>query len=140
MHVYGLNGNDNITGNSGNDTLEGGSGDYAHGYGGHDVFIYTAGLDTVEDNGGADTLWLIGGLTINDITIADWSWSKARITITASLDEIIVNEVRSGNSTFYIETLKFDDGFETDQLPNCNSWLKGTSGNDSALETAAPTP
>lgn len=94
---------------------------------GNDLMIYSSGLDTVGDDGsGTDTLWIVGGTTINDISISDYSANDAKIVVTASIDEVIVEDLRS-TSTYRIENIRFDDGFEA-SLNTYNSWIKGTSG------------
>lgn len=54
--VYGLGGNDNISGHDGNDSLYGGDGnDVIHGYWGNDIIDGGAGSDILTGNQGADT-------------------------------------------------------------------------------------
>ncbi len=128
--LYGGDGDDTVDGDAGNDILDGGAGDDTYyGDAGDDLFVYTEGLDTMFDNSsGTDTLWLTGGITADDISIADHSSYDAKITINSSVDEIIIDNLRS-STQFHIETIKFDDGFEAD-LPSYGSWMTGTGSSD----------
>lgn len=45
------------------------------------------------------------------------------------MDEITITNLRHPTSSYHVETIRFDDGFEAN-LPSYASWLKGTSGND----------
>lgn len=134
--LYGGDGNDTVDGDAGNDILDGGAGDDTYyGDAGDDLFVYTEGLDTMFDNySGTDTLWLTGGITADDISIADHSSYDAKITINSSVDEIIIDNLRS-SAQFHIETIKFDDGFEAD-LPSYGSWMTGTASNDAMSSSA----
>lgn len=130
--IYGYGGDDTLYGHDGNDTLYGGAGDdFLRGYAGDDTFIYSEGLDTVQDSagGGSEVLWVTGGVTVSDVSFSDYSTYHTKITITASVDEITVNFLRHGSATRHIETIRFDDGFEAD-LPSYASWDNGTSGAD----------
>lgn len=141
--LYGYAGNDIIDGGSGNDSLLGGDGadtlytsaglDTLSGGGGDDLYIYSGGLNNTvsETGGGADTLWITGGTTVNDISFSASGSYNTKITVTASVNEIYVNELRYFSSTYHVETIKFDDGFYAD-LPSYQSWLNGTSGNDTS--------
>jgi Ca2+-binding RTX toxin-like protein len=130
--LFGDAGNDYIAGENGNDTLRGGAGDdVLVGYDGNDLYIYDSGLDTITETlNDTDTLWIAGGRTINDMTIANYGTDEAKITITASVDEIIVYNLR-GSASQRVEYITFDDGFTT-TLPDYGSWINGTSGNDVA--------
>ncbi|MEY9328324.1 calcium-binding protein [Sinorhizobium fredii] len=138
--LRGYAGNDTIYGGDGNDTLEGGDGDdllygeagddLMRGFAGNDTFVYEEGLDTVEDlHAGTDTLWITGGRTVNDLAFSNSGTYHTKITLTATVDEIIVNNLRHGTSTYHVELVRFDDGFQT-SLVGYNGWLNGTSGND----------
>lgn len=129
--LYGDAGNDTVDGDGGNDTLYGGAGDDTYrGDGGDDLFVYESGLDTMyENSSGNDTLWITGGTTVNDITFSNVGSYDTKIVVTASTDEITLDNQRY-SSAYHFENLVFDDGFETDQLENYSSWLWGTSGND----------
>ena len=135
--LYGGEGDDTVDGDAGNDILDGGAGDDTYyGDAGDDLFVYTEGLDTMFDNStGTDTLWLTGGITADDISIADHSSYDAKITINSSVDEIIIDNLRS-STQFHIETIKFDDGFEAD-LPSYGSWMTGTGSSDAMSSSAS---
>ncbi|WP_179952964.1 calcium-binding protein [Devosia marina] len=128
--LYGEDGDDTLNGDSGNDTLRGGAGDDTmNGGSGNDLFIYDSGLDTITDsNNTTDVLWITGGVTINDISVSDHSTYHTKIVIDSAVDEITINNQRNG-TTYRVETIKFDDGFETSLL-TYSGWLNGTSGND----------
>jgi Ca2+-binding RTX toxin-like protein len=128
--LYGLGGNDTLYGYGGNDILVGGAGnDNLYGGAGDDTYVYDSGLDIVIDAGGtADALWITGGITINDISVADQSTYNTKIVVNSSVDEITIYDQRYGTS-YRVETIKFDDGFETSLL-TYSGWLNGTSGND----------
>lgn len=137
--LYGGNGNDTLVGSNDNDVLYGGAGDdymggASSGNGGNDTFVYESGLDTVTDylgSSSSDTLWISGGRTINDIaSFANSGSNDTLLTITASVDEILVKYLRGG-SQHHVEWVTFDDGFTT-SLPDYASWINGTSGNDVA--------
>lgn len=128
--LYGEDGDDTLNGDSGNDTLRGGAGDDTmNGGSGNDLFIYDSGLDTITDsNNTTDVLWITGGVTINDISVSDHSTYHTKIVIDSAVDEITINNQRNGTA-YRVETIKFDDGFETSLL-TYSGWLNGTSGND----------
>lgn len=135
--LYGDDGNDTLYGGSGNDTLTGGAGDDTYwGDYGDDTFVYSSGLDTINENfSGDDTLLITGGVTINDISVADYSSYDTKITVNAGTDEIVIDNLRH-YAQFHVETLTFDDGFTAD-LPSYNSWITGTSGNDTETGTSS---
>lgn len=139
LTVRGFGGNDTLTTSSGNDTLDGGTGnDLLYGNGGSDTYLFSGGLDEVSEWSGAsgtDTLWVTGGTTINDISVADEATYDVKVVVNASTDEVIIRDHRY-SSSYEIELIKFDDGFYAD-LPSYNSWLKGTSGNDSVSGNAS---
>lgn len=139
LTVRGFGGNDTLTTASGNDTLDGGIGnDLLYGNGGSDTYLFSGGLDEVSEWSGAsgtDTLWITGGTTINDVSIADEATYDVKVVVNASTDEVIIRDHRYFSS-YEIELIKFDDGFYAD-LPSYNSWLKGTSGNDSVSGNAS---
>lgn len=130
--LYGGDGNDTLNGQNDNDTLDGGAGDDTlNGAAGNDTFLFYAGggLDTITESSGTDVLWITGGLTINDVSVSDVSTYHAKVVVTASTDEVTINNLRHPTANLHVDTLTFDDGFTAD-LPSYNSWLKGTSGND----------
>ena len=147
--LYGEDGNDTIYGDAGNDTLNGGDGnDYLHGgegndtlYGGlgDDTFVYTSGLDVVEDGtsgaGGSDTLHISGGTTINDISFSNIGSYDVNITIDAGVDVVRVDYLRYSNAARHIENITFDDGFSA-HLETYASWTNGTSAADTINGTS----
>jgi Ca2+-binding RTX toxin-like protein len=73
-------------------------------------------------------------VTINDISVATISTYNAKITISAGVDEITVNNLLH-SSSYHIETILFSDGFQT-SLPDYAAWTTGTSGADSLTGTS----
>lgn len=130
--IFGLGGNDTLSGYDGDDVLDGGDGDDTfYGGAGNDRFVAGIGLDYVSDHGvGTDVLHVTGGVTINDITIADYgSYYDSKIVIDSGVDEIHIAQLRYWDTDYVIELVTFDDGFTT-SLPDYGTWLTGTSGND----------
>lgn len=130
--LYGEGGDDYLDGGNDNDILWGGAGDdELRGGSGDDLYVYEEGLDEIYDtNTSTDTLWITNGVVIDEISIADTNDNDATITVNAAVDEIYLDRLE-GSGQYHIENLRFDDGFETDELPNYDSWMWGTSGNDS---------
>lgn len=127
----GGDGNDTVSGGAGNDQLYGGAGDdYIKGDGDDDAIFAGIGLDLAEDDGGTNILHVVGGVTINDITLSTYSVYHTNIVINSGVDEIQVRYQESSPGNYAIESIRFDDGFIT-SLPDYASWIGGTSGNDS---------
>jgi Ca2+-binding RTX toxin-like protein len=132
--IYGYAGNDQIQAGEGDDWIDGGDGDdVLMGWNGNDTYVYTSGLDAVTETSGQatagmDTLIIAGGRTINDIAVSDYSNWDTKVIINSGTDEVTLMYFRQG-PLYQVETVKFDDGFETD-LTTYASWLNGTSGND----------
>jgi len=117
------NGENNvITGNSANNSVSGLLGDdtYMLGSGGNDI------INETINGGGTDTLWITGGTTISDVTA---STSGLNDIIAYGSGQVTLTNVNSANSQYYIETIRFDDGFFTTLMDN-NTWTSGTSGAD----------
>jgi Ca2+-binding RTX toxin-like protein len=51
------------------------------------------------------------------------------------VNEITVLDLRHGTASYHIETILFDDGFSAN-LPSYQSWINGTSGNDTPTATS----
>jgi len=136
--LYGGNGTDTLIGGDGNDILDGGAGnDDMTGGAGSDIFVYTAGLDIVTDiNGGTETLRMGAGIDVNAITFTNTGSDDTKITVTASTDEVTIENLRNANANYKIELIEFADGFIT-SLPDYASWVNGTSGNDLIAYTSA---
>lgn len=138
--LYGGDGNDTLNGGNGNDILDGGVGDDAlNGNDGDDTYIYSGGLDTITDTGGSggnDVLWITGGTTVNDISFSSVSSYHTKITITATVDEITVNNLRHPTASYHVETVLFDDGFSVD-LPSYQSWSWGTASGETINGTGS---
>lgn len=130
--IFAYGGNDNVDGGDGDDWIDGGSGDdYLGGGYGNDTYVFGngSGLDTIGESGGTDVLHFVGGLTINDITVSDYSTYHSKVVVNSGTDEIILNFFRQGTYG-QVETILFDDGFSA-ELVGYSNWIKGTSGNDS---------
>lgn len=117
-----------LSGNSGNNTLRGGSG--------NDTYVYTAGLDIVDEqaSGGTEKLIVSSGVTINDISTSQ-SGNHAKVIITASTNEITINNHHAVATTSQIERIAFDDGFETTFTDHL-TWTWGSSGGDTITGTS----
>lgn len=135
--LYGGNGTDTLNGNDGDDLLDGGAGsDTLSGHAGNDTYVYTEGLDTIADTGGTDTLRMGSSIDVNAITFSNVSTYHTKITVTASTDEVTVNNLRHGTAANHVDFIEFADGFRT-SLPDYASWVNGTSGNDLIAYTSA---
>ncbi|MEC7028394.1 MAG: hypothetical protein VXW91_01870, partial [Pseudomonadota bacterium] len=91
-----------------------------------DIYKFSQGLDYITEVSGSDTLWITGGYTVDDVTVSDHSTYDTKVVINSSVDEINIGSFRYGSS-YQVETIKFDDGFEAD-LTSYNSWMVGTTG------------
>lgn len=149
-YLYGEEGDDTLSGNGGDDILDGGSGsdrllggagndiliagtgnDELQGSSGDDLYVYAEGLDFYRDTSASnDTIHITGGITINDISVINYSNDEAKIIINSGIDEIILDRQRNSNDSYHFENLKFDDGFETDQLEDYQNWNWGTASAD----------
>ena len=136
--LYGGDGDDTLNGNDGNDLLDGGAGnDTISGGAQNDIIVYSSGLDVVKDvHGGTDTLRMGSGIDVNAISFSNVSSYDTKITVTASVDEVTVENLRSGTTNYRIEFVEFADGFVT-SLHDYASWVNGTSGNDLIAYTSA---
>jgi Ca2+-binding RTX toxin-like protein len=123
INGFGNSGDNTLIGNSGSNTLQA--------YAGNDTYILAAGNDTINETvsgSGTDTLYLTGGYTINDLTLAGGqhlviSYGSSQITIS--------NQQYTGanNANWDIEFIRFDDGFLT-TLSDSDFWTFGTAGAD----------
>src|SRR5690606_27523893 len=126
-------GNDTIYGNGGNDTITGGVGtDVMYGGDGDDVYIFSegSGIETIYEASGTDAVHLVGTLTIDNVTITDFSTYDTKIVGTASVNELILTNQRHADTDYHVDSLVFADGFLTPHLASYNSWFWGTTGND----------
>ncbi|MBN8935860.1 MAG: type I secretion C-terminal target domain-containing protein, partial [Rhizobiales bacterium] len=124
----GFAGNDYLSGYTGADILDGGEGnDSCYGNSGDDLYLYASGLDLVSDTAGSDTVYIMG-YTIDDISFSVYSFYSLDVKFSPGVDEIRLSNQLS-SSTYWIETIAFEDGFSAD-LTTYSSWLWGTSGND----------
>lgn len=133
--ITGNDDNNSLSGNDGNDSLSGQAGDdILAGGDGNDFYVYDSGLDTVLDTGGTDILF-VAGVTINDITVSNHGTDEAKIVVTASTDEIIVNDLRNASAAKHIDYIQFGDGFITG-LPDYASWSIGTASGETINGTS----
>ena len=134
--MRGMAGNDILDEfGTGADTLDGGTGnDTLVGRGGNDTYIYSAGLDVINEvnSGSNDTLWISGGITIND-TYASVLSSHLKLVFYSGLNEIRIHNYNTA-AGYEVEIIKFDDGFET-TLAGWNSWARQTENADSYTGT-----
>lgn len=91
--LYGLSGNDSLTGNTGNDTLIGGSGnDTLMGLAGNDVLKGGSGDDSINGGAGNDTIY--GGTGADTINLSDGGADviaySAQSTSTAAAPDSII--------------------------------------------------
>jgi Ca2+-binding RTX toxin-like protein len=110
---------------SGNDQM------YGAGYA-DDIFHYTSGLDIITagpGTAGYDVMYIEGGTTINDISVALSGSYDLIITIDDGVDEINMQGIMTAANR-EMEEVRFDDGFVLTGLRDYSSWLWGTSGND----------
>lgn len=127
--LYGGNGNDTLRTYDGNSTFSGDAGnDTIYAGWQNDTIIFSSGLDTVTETYGDDVLHIAGGVTINDITVADVNTSDTEVVVNSGTDEVLLLSFRA-HVYYKIETISFDDGFEAD-LTIYNSWIEGTAAND----------
>ena len=149
--LFGGDGNDTLYGEhnstdpyEGDDTLDGGAGnDILRGGLGDDTYIASAGLDYIYDRGGLDTLVLGASVRPEDLSfLTDPSDTNDLIVvIDPGVDEIAIENQKSGTTTTHIEQALFADGFTAD-LSRYDVWtfgtiageqLDGTSGFDDIL-------
>lgn len=137
--LYGGDGDDVIVGHAGADILHGGagddlmSGDFYASWAADDTYVYTSGLDQVNDLGGTDTLTLSNSIVVDELTFVDEAGYDVTIIINSGVNEVFVTNLDRTNKDYSPDILDFDDGFSTDQLKDYSSWLWGTTGNDSVV-------
>lgn len=141
--LTGNDGNDTLIGNAGVDVLRGGNGNdildgglgndtAQNGDLGDDVYIFSSGLDSINETingGGLDTLRIAGGVNINDITTGQ-NGLDAKIYVNAGIDEMTLTNFHytgANQQNYDIEKIAFDDGFIT-TLENHLTWTWGTTG------------
>ena len=161
--VPGLGGADSLTGTAGNDVLIGGAGndtlagaagnDRLLGGVGDDTYVYTAGLDVIEEAGGAaDTLRFAGGITYNQVGSG---LSKSGNDLILKVNGSTTNQVTlkdfflGGDNQ--VETFTFETGGQLTAaqifgafgiaMPTpvaaFDNTVQGTAGNDGALNGTA---
>lgn len=112
--TQGTSGNDTLYGiNNGagtNDILDGGAGnDILNGQGGNDTYLYTSGIDIIQDSGGSsDVIKLPAGVSAGDITIYNAGNDDILIDIHATglTGQIFIYGHRHVSGNNVIETLK----------------------------------
>lgn len=135
-HIIGNSGNNIISGLSGDDTLEGGAGD--------DLYIFGrgAGIDTIIDNNGNNSLLITGGLVVQQLTFSKQG-NDIEVTITNSNDKVIIKNWYE-NSNYRLHHIQFGDGTmllstEIEALANANAGGNtgntGSSSNDTVIGT-----
>lgn len=101
-HIVGNSNSNIISGLGGNDTLEGGDGD--------DLYIFgrSAGIDTIIDNGGNNSLLITGGLTAQQLTLSKKA-NDLEVVIINSTDKVIIKNWYL-NSSYRLNNIQFGDG------------------------------
>jgi trimeric autotransporter adhesin len=97
--LYGGDGNDNLTGGDGDDQLDGGAGgDILMGGDGNDAYVFGVGYgqDAVSDSGGidsaGDSLFLVGGLTLADVTVQHGEGNDLVLVLAGSGDSLTLKD------------------------------------------------
>jgi Ca2+-binding RTX toxin-like protein len=120
--IYGLEGNDTLTGGAGDDILYGGQGD--------DTYVYTSGIDRYDEevSGGNDTILFGAGILEANLSFSRSGTYDLNIFVNGQLAIIVKNQFESGPNSI-IETIKFYDN-STIALGSYNYTFNGTSGYD----------
>ena len=128
--LNGLEGDDTLVGGMGDDVLNGGAGnDYLSGGAGNDTYIlgFGTGQDTVVDYGGVNTVQVLAGVVVADVTASRDGENNLVLALSSGTDSITFVDPGHQN-----QQLTFADGTVWDlnqlaaQLP-----VVGTSGDDS---------
>lgn len=142
--MKGNGGNDTLRGWAGNDTLIGGTGnDSLYGDAGNDLYIFNTGFsastsgDSVREDvsgaSGTDTVWLTGGVTIDDFYF--WTTSSGDLWLQgkadASMNTLFITGSFSSSTGAdigsYIERITFDNEAAIDLTQGL--WLYDTDSN-----------
>ena len=113
--LFGLGGDDCLVGRDGNDYLDGGLGnDVLIGGKGDDTYFFAKGygFDTIQDNGGNDTLSFGTGIVASDLIFTN-NGGDLNITFKNSDDRIVVDDWFSSKDN-QIEVFQFADGTSYD--------------------------
>ncbi len=108
--LYGLGGDDGLSGGSGNDTLDGGTGnDFLYGGNGSDTYIFAKGYgnDTVNDWNGSSTI-ILSDIHSDEVTFTERG-SDLVLGIADLDDTLTVSGYRWNQNSF---TFRFADGAE----------------------------
>jgi Ca2+-binding RTX toxin-like protein len=138
--IDGGEGNDTLSGGDGNDTLDGGAGnDTLRGDAGNDTYLFGrgSGVDTIVDYdytaGNTDTVQF-GDLASTDLTALEWKGDDLVMKFGAN-DQLIVGYYFSSNfyygSAYRVEQFKFSDGVVWDDAAIKTRVISnGDAGND----------
>lgn len=133
----GTSGGETISTTANNDILIGLEGtDYLYGGLGDDKYLFDSGhgSDGIQEAGGSDTIFFGDGIEASDLT---FSTSYSDLYIYYGSDQVtIYNQFNSGSS-YVVENLEFEDGFQTDQLSNVASWSLGTASGETLNGTSS---
>lgn len=135
-HIIGNAGNNIISGLGGDDTLEGGAGD--------DLYIFgrSAGIDTIIDNSGNNSLLITSGLIAQQVTFSKKA-NDLEVAIINSNDKVIIKSWYE-NSSYRLHDIQFGDGTmllgaTIEALANANAdgdnGNTGSSSNDTIIGT-----
>ncbi len=112
--LYGGGGRDVLWGGGGGDLLDGGAGDDTlHGGLGDDTYLFRrgSGRDTIDDDGGADTIRMGSDLTPSDVLV-ERHYDYLMLRISGSPDDVLIvtDYFRNDSPLNRIERIRFADG------------------------------
>jgi len=112
--LYGGGGRDVLWGGGGGDLLDGGTGDDTlHGGLGDDTYLFRrgSGRDTIDDDGGADTIRMGSDLTPSDVLV-ERHYDYLMLRISGSPDDVLIvtDYFRNDSPLNRIERIRFADG------------------------------
>jgi Ca2+-binding RTX toxin-like protein len=135
-HIVGNAGNNIISGLGGDDILEGGTGD--------DLYIFgrSAGIDTIIDNSGSNSLLITGGLIAQQLAFSKKA-NDLEVSILNSTNDKVIIKNWYENSSYRLQNIQFGDGTmllsaTIEALANANvsgGNSNGSSSNDTITGT-----
>jgi Ca2+-binding RTX toxin-like protein len=132
--IYGLGGDDELTGGGGNDTIDGGAGnDTLSGGSGNDSFIVSAGFDRIIDSASTyNTLIISAGYTSDDVHY--FKNGNDIIVMVTDLGQATIVGQASG-SGYEIDEIHFEETDTTILYADVAVEQRGGTGNDSFTGT-----
>ena len=131
-NIFGLAGDDQLTGNGGNDVLLGGDGaDVLEGGGGHDLLIGGSGADILHGRGGQDIV--IGGTTNHDnnkaaLQLIMNEWTRRDISYERRIDHLRNGGGANGMVRLNNATVQNVDALDTLFGEGEKDWFFGLPG------------